>query len=63
MELKACPFCGCETVDILLDEKDLCFATPTTIVRCHRCSANTRSFYRDVAIEAWNRRKDGKNAE
>ena len=56
-EIKPCPFCG-EQAEIFLDDKDMIFATPCTIVRCKRCPANTRSYFRETAIEAWNRRAD-----
>ncbi len=63
-ELKNCPFCGGEAVQIIKriegDNKILnILHGDYTLVQCKHCYASTRPFDDEkIAIEAWNRRVD-----
>lgn len=51
IELKRCPFCGCEAV---IEEEDFC-----CVVSCASnkdCNARVSAIDESVAIEKWNRR-------
>lgn len=55
-ELKRCPFCG-GTAKIKADYSQTCFGNPTYVVGCFNCCIAERSYFKNTAIEAWNRRK------
>lgn len=62
MELKPCPFCGGEA-EIKADYLQTFFENPTYVVGCFNCCIAERSYFKNTAIEAWNRRADDEAAE
>lgn len=55
--LRNCPFCGGKA-EIKANYSQTCFGNPTYIVGCFNCCIAERSYFKNTAIEAWNRRAD-----
>lgn len=61
-ELKPCPFCGGETIDVCEEGKlfgKSAYARTYIFVRCRKCYARTGVYgTKPKAIEVWNRRAE-----
>ena len=55
-DLKPCPFCGSESVDVIEHKSHMLASTFGVI--CLQCEAQTKQFFtaKRTAIRAWNRR-------
>lgn len=56
-KLRNCPSCGGKA-EIKADYSQTCLGNPTYIVGCFNCCIAERSYFKNTAIEEWNRMVD-----